>query len=153
MELDDEWDKYFNDESNETVKNTISEYKNNMKNKLHIQDVKCKYEINDNSLYNNDMLSSSVENTQEYTQVMKNLELLRTGKVRDIFKNNYDNFDEETYFMVASDRVSAFDRHLTTIPYKGFVLHKVSNWWFEQTKDIVPNHLISSPDEQVLITK
>ena len=139
--------------SNETVKNTISEYKNNMKNKLHIQDVKCKYEINDNSLYNNDMLTSSVENTQEYTQVMKNLELLRTGKVRDIFKNNYDNFDEETYFMVASDRVSAFDRHLTTIPYKGFVLHKVSNWWFEQTKDIVPNHIISSLNDRTMIVK
>ena len=48
--------------------------------------------------------------------------LLRTGKVRDIYtSNSYLS----SYIMIASDRVSAFDRHLTTIPYKGCVLLKV----------------------------
>ena len=139
--------------SSDILKEKISEYKDNMKTKLHIQDVVCKYEINYNPLYSDDILSTCVENTQEYSHVMKNLELLRTGKVRDIFKNNYNNFDEETYLMVASDRVSAFDRHLTTIPYKGIVLHKVSNWWFEQTKDIVPNHIIGSLNDRTMIVK
>lgn len=137
----------------ESLKEKLSEYKHNMKTKLNIQDVKCKYEVNDQFLYNNSVLSTCVENTQEYTEIMKNLELLRTGKVRDIFKNNYNNFDEETYLMVASDRVSAFDRHLTTIPYKGIVLHKVSNWWFEQTKKIVPNHIIGSLNDRTMVVK
>ena len=55
--------------------------------------------------------------------------------------------------MIASDRVSAFDRHLTTIPYKGIVLHQVSNWWFERTKHLVPNHKIASYDNRTMIVK
>lgn len=140
--------------SNETVKNTISEYKNNMKNKLNIQDVKCKYEVNDNSLLNNNILSTCVKNTKLNEESFKDLYLLRTGKVRDIYTHpDSSSLNSEEYVMVASDRVSAFDRHLTTIPYKGVVLHKVSNWWFEQTKNIVPNHIITSLNDRTMIVK
>ena len=55
--------------------------------------------------------------------------------------------------MVTSDRVSAFDHVLGTIPFKGQILTEIANFWFEKTKDIVPNHIISSPDPQVLIAK
>ncbi len=64
---------------------------------------------------------------------------LRSGKVRDVYKVGDDRL-----LMVASDRISAFDVILPEpIPDKGRVLTAVSAFWFDQTKDIVPNHLIS----------
>ena len=72
--------------------------------------------------------------------------LIRKGKVRDIF-----SFDNNSIALVASDRISAFDRNLTTIPYKGIVLHNVSNWWFNETKDLVPNHIIESYNNRTMI--
>ena len=69
------------------------------------------------------------------------------GKVRD----NY--YMDDTMLMVTTDRVSAFDHVLGTIPFKGQILTEIANFWFEKTKDIVPNHIISSPDPQVLIAK
>jgi phosphoribosylaminoimidazole-succinocarboxamide synthase len=65
---------------------------------------------------------------------------LRSGKVRDVYEIGHDRL-----LMVASDRISAFDVVLDEpIPDKGRVLTAVSTFWFEQTKDIVPNHLISA---------
>jgi phosphoribosylaminoimidazole-succinocarboxamide synthase len=55
--------------------------------------------------------------------------------------------------MVTTDRVSAFDHVLGTIPFKGQILTEIANFWFEKTRDIAPNHIISSPDPQVLIAK
>jgi phosphoribosylaminoimidazole-succinocarboxamide synthase len=49
--------------------------------------------------------------------------------------------------------LTAFDRELALIPCKGQVLNLVSAWWFEQTQDIVPNHLIAIPDPNVIIAK
>ncbi len=69
------------------------------------------------------------------------------GKVRD---NYY--FDDQM-LMVTTDRVSAFDHVLGTIPFKGQILTEIANFWFNRTKDIVPNHVISTPDPQVLISK
>ena len=65
---------------------------------------------------------------------------LRSGKVRDVYEIGHDRL-----LMVASDRISAFDVILDEpIPDKGRVLTAVSTFWFDQTKDIVPNHLISA---------
>ncbi len=69
------------------------------------------------------------------------------GKVRDNF------YSDNTMLMVTTDRVSAFDHVLGTIPFKGQILTEIANFWFEKTKDIVPNHIISSPDPQVLVAK
>ena len=69
------------------------------------------------------------------------------GKVRE----NFHMGDE--IIMVTTDRVSAFDHVLGTIPFKGQILTEIANFWFEKTKDIVPNHIISSPDPQVLVAK
>lgn len=69
------------------------------------------------------------------------------GKVRDAY-------DLGDYLMlITTDRLSAFDRHLALIPYKGAVLNLTSAWWFEQTKNLVPNHLIAVPDPNVVIAK
>ncbi|MFD3550957.1 phosphoribosylaminoimidazolesuccinocarboxamide synthase [Streptomyces goshikiensis] len=65
---------------------------------------------------------------------------LHTGKVRDLYRDEDGNL-----VMVASDRMSAFDWVLPTeIPDKGRVLTQLSLWWFDQLRDLVPNHVIST---------
>jgi len=69
---------------------------------------------------------------------LKNAELVKRGKVRDIFDlgNNL--------LMVASDRISAFDVVLpNAIPYKGIILNSISSFWFKKTRNIIPNHFIT----------
>ncbi len=68
------------------------------------------------------------------------------GKVRD----NYDLPDGRRV-IIASDRLSAFDRILAAIPYKGQVLTQTARYWFEATKDICPNHVLDYPDPNVVI--
>ncbi|MCM2403814.1 phosphoribosylaminoimidazolesuccinocarboxamide synthase [Rhizobium sp. S153] len=70
------------------------------------------------------------------------------GKVRE----NYDLPDGRR-IIVSTDRLSAFDRILTCIPYKGQVLTQTARYWFEQTKDICPNHVLDYPDPNVVIGK
>lgn len=67
------------------------------------------------------------------------------GKVRESYAKDGQRL------LITTDRVSAFDRILGLIPYKGQVLNQLSLWWFEQTRDIVDNHVISSPDPNVTI--
>jgi phosphoribosylaminoimidazole-succinocarboxamide synthase len=69
------------------------------------------------------------------------------GKVRD----NYVRGDKR--FIVVSDRVSAFDKVLGTIPFKGQLLNQLAAWWFEVTRDICENHLIETPDPQVTVAR
>ena len=69
-----------------------------------------------------------------------------SGKVRE----NY--YTDDKIVMITTDRVSAFDHILGTIPFKGEVLTQVAKFWFEKTKHIAPNHYLSDPDPQVLLT-
>ncbi len=71
----------------------------------------------------------------------------RTGKVRD----QYDVGDK--IVLITTDRQSAFDRVLASIPFKGQVLNQTSAWWFKKTEHIVANHLIEMPDPNVVIAK
>lgn len=71
----------------------------------------------------------------------------RKGKVRDIY------IQDNQILLIATDRYSAFDRNLALIPFKGEVLTQVAKFWFEETKDIIQNHLISNPDPSVVIAK
>ena len=66
------------------------------------------------------------------------------GKVRD----NYSRGDKR--FIVVTDRISAFDRILGTIPFKGQVLNRLAAWWFEKTKDVAKSHFVRVPDPNVL---
>jgi phosphoribosylaminoimidazole-succinocarboxamide synthase len=70
------------------------------------------------------------------------------GKVRE----NYD-LPDGSRIIISTDRLSAFDRILTCIPYKGQVLTQTARYWLEATKDICPNHVISYPDPNVVIGK
>ena len=70
------------------------------------------------------------------------------GKVRD----NYDLPDGRRV-IVATDRLSAFDRILTALPFKGQVLTQTARFWFEATGDLCPNHVIEYPDPNVLVCR
>jgi phosphoribosylaminoimidazole-succinocarboxamide synthase len=69
------------------------------------------------------------------------------GKVRENFSQG------DKILMITSDRVSAFDHVLGTIPFKGQILSEIANFWFDKTKNLVPNHIIDTPDPQVLVAK
>nr|WP_290666215.1 phosphoribosylaminoimidazolesuccinocarboxamide synthase [Ardenticatena sp.] len=69
------------------------------------------------------------------------------GKVRDMYCT------DGRRVLITTDRVSAFDRVLGLIPYKGQVLNQLSAWWFEQLQDIVGNHVLSVPDPNVMIVR
>ena len=70
------------------------------------------------------------------------------GKVRD----NYDLPDGRR-IIIATDRLSAFDRIITAIPFKGQVLTQIARFWFDATPEICPNHVIEYPDPNVLICR
>ncbi len=72
---------------------------------------------------------------------------LYRGKVRD----NYARGDR--LVMVTTDRVSAFDHVLGTIPFKGEVLSQLTLFWFDKVKDIAPTHLLDAPDPSVMVVK
>lgn len=67
------------------------------------------------------------------------------GKVRDVYIQN------DKVIMISTDRYSAFDRNLALIPCKGQVLTQTSKFWFENTKDIVKNHVLDFPDPNVVV--
>ncbi len=67
------------------------------------------------------------------------------GKVRDIYRRT------DQLILVTTDRLSAFDRILGVVPYKGQVLTQLAAFWFKHTADIIPNHLVCLPDPNVTI--
>lgn len=81
------------------------------------------------------------------TETSLNLQNKKIGKVRDSYAL------PDKMVLITTDRQSAFDRVLAAIPFKGQVLNQTSAWWFEQTKNIVPNHVLSIPDPNVTVGK
>lgn len=87
---------------------------------------------------------------QAVPHALTGVDLLRwgekqSGKVRDIYREG------DRRVLITTDRVSAFDRVLGAIPFKGQVLNQLSAWWFEQVSDVVANHIIAMPDPNVII--
>ena len=70
------------------------------------------------------------------------------GKVRDTY-----DLGDGRLLLVTTDRQSGFDRMLGAIPFKGQVLNRTSLYWFDQTRGIVPNHVLSSPHANALIAR
>jgi phosphoribosylaminoimidazole-succinocarboxamide synthase len=78
---------------------------------------------------------------------LSDLPLRASGKVREIYDLDDPSAPEPRLLLVASDRISTYDVvHPTPIPDKGNVLTGLSSFWFEKTKEIVPNHVISVTD-------
>ncbi len=70
----------------------------------------------------------------------------QSGKVRDWYP-----LSNRRRLLVTTDRLSAFDRILARVPFKGQVLNQLSAWWFDQTRDVIANHKIDVPDPNALI--
>lgn len=69
-----------------------------------------------------------------------------SGKVRDWY-----DLPDGNRLLVTTDRLSAFDRILARVPYKGQAVNQLTNWWFDQTADIIPNHKVSVPDPNAVV--
>jgi phosphoribosylaminoimidazole-succinocarboxamide synthase len=67
-----------------------------------------------------------------------------SGKVRDSYRQN------DRRILITTDRISAFDCILGTIPFKGQVLNQLAAYWFETTRDLAPNHVLDVPDPNVM---
>ncbi len=91
-----------------------------------------------------DIIRRQLDYTLNETNIANLGELYR-GKVRD----NY--IQDDIRIIIATDRLSAFDRVITTIPFKGQMLNQVSAFWFDKTKNIVKNHIIEIPDPNVAV--
>lgn len=76
----------------------------------------------------------------------------RAGKVRVSYALP-DEGGEGRRLFVTTDRLSAFDRIIAGVPYKGQVLNQLAAWWFARTADIVPNHVVSVPDPNLLVAR
>jgi phosphoribosylaminoimidazole-succinocarboxamide synthase len=72
----------------------------------------------------------------------------RDGKVRVSWA-----WGDDQRLFVTTDRLSAFDRILAGVPYKGQVLNQLAAWWFERTADVIANHVVSVPDPNVLVAR
>lgn len=85
---------------------------------------------------------------EPFTEIDLPLADRRDGKVRTSWACG-----DEQRLMVTTDRLSAFDRVLAGVPYKGQVLNQLSAWWFEQTADVIANHVVSVPDPNALLAR
>jgi phosphoribosylaminoimidazole-succinocarboxamide synthase len=91
-------------------------------------------------------LRAALDHTLDATDFPELGEAYR-GKVRD----NYTHGDRR--FIIATDRISAFDRIIGTLPLKGQLLHHAASWWFEHTRDVAPNHLLELVDPNVMVAR
>jgi phosphoribosylaminoimidazole-succinocarboxamide synthase len=69
-----------------------------------------------------------------------------SGKVRDWY-----DLPDGNRLLVTTDRLSAFDRILARVPYKGQAVNQLTNWWFDQTADVIANHKVSVPDPNAVV--
>lgn len=69
------------------------------------------------------------------------------GKVRDTYRQG------DRLVLITTDRLSAFDHVLTTIPFKGDLLNRLAQFWFEKTKHVVANHVLDVPDPCVTVAR
>lgn len=95
-------------------------------------------------MIDDDIIKKQIKNTLDRTD-FKGLGKKYEGKVRD----NYTKDDKR--IIIVTDRISAFDRVLTTIPFKGQVLNQMAAFWFEKSKHIAKNHMIDVPDPNVMV--
>lgn len=92
-------------------------------------------------------ISSALSNTIDEISFPQAQDHYR-GKVRETFL-----LPENKRAIVVTDRISAFDFVLGTVPFKGQVLNQIALWWFKQFDGIVPHHILQSPDPNVSIVK
>src|SRR3990167_9782373 len=76
----------------------------------------------------------------------------KTGKVRDIYEPSTGS-GQGSLILVTTDRHSSFDRIIAHIPWKGQILNQITEFWMNETKDIVSNAMLAVPDPNVMVAK
>ncbi|MAG15968.1 phosphoribosylaminoimidazolesuccinocarboxamide synthase [Candidatus Woesearchaeota archaeon] len=99
-------------------------------------------------MISDEIIKNNINNTVKETD-FSGLGEKYKGKVRD----NYTDKENGKRVIVVTDRISAFDVVLGTIPFKGQVLNQLAAFWFNETKDVAPSHFIENPDPNVMIVK
>ncbi len=95
-------------------------------------------------MISDERIKQQLDQTVEQVDI-EGLGELHRGKVRDSYKQG------DRRVIITSDRLSAFDCVIGTIPFKGQVLTQLAGYWFEQTKDIAPNHVLDIPDPNAMV--
>jgi phosphoribosylaminoimidazole-succinocarboxamide synthase len=103
----------------------------------------------ENAIYTPEAYTDRIR--QELGNCLTETNLSEGKKFVDKVRDRYDLGDR--LVLITTDRQSAFDRVLAAIPFKGQLLNLMSAWWFEQTRHIVPNHVLSIPNPNVTIAK
>ena len=93
-----------------------------------------------------DVLQAQLDRTLETTD-FPGLGERYEGKVRDSYVRGSERI------IVVTDRLSAFDRIIGTIPFKGQVLNQIARYWFDETAHIAPNHVLRVPDPNVMVVR
>jgi len=83
-----------------------------------------------------------------FTEIDLPLPDRRDGKVRVSYA-----LRDDLRLFVTTDRLSAFDRIIAGVPYKGQVLNQLAAWWFDRTSDLVANHVVALPDQNLLVAR
>lgn len=96
------------------------------------------YEANEFQLMDNCLVGAEYSELPGYQR----------NKVRDSYQ-----LPDGRRILIATDRQSAFDQVLAAVPYKGQVLTQTARYWFDQTADVFPNHVISYPDPNVVMVR
>jgi phosphoribosylaminoimidazole-succinocarboxamide synthase len=89
-----------------------------------------------------------MNNSSRFEDIDLPLPRLSSGKVREIFR-----LDADRLLLVTTDRISAFDRVLGAVPFKGQVLNQLTGWWMEKTREIIANHMIELPDPNAVVVR
>ncbi len=95
-------------------------------------------------MINESRIKAELERTLDETRI-DGLGQRHQGKVRESY------IQGNRRILITTDRVSAFDCIIGTIPFKGQVLNQLAAFWFEKTRQIVPNHIVSIPDPNVMV--
>lgn len=97
-------------------------------------------------MLSNDSLQQAITNCVDTIDIPGFPQVIR-GKVRDSY------LVDKKRLLITTDRISAYDRVLGLIPYKGQVLNQLSAWWFDQTRDILQNHVLAIPDPNITLAR
>ena len=119
---------------NPNLQESVGEYQKKRVTRMRILDSEEKY----NSAVWEKMLTFPYPDTIMADTDSLQLQFVRNGKVRDIYTVN----NPDQLFLECTQKLSCFDRNVCEVPYKGHVLNLISLWWFDQTKHMIPNHII-----------
>jgi len=130
---------------------TVNSIQTRNRNILRIEDIRHKFNFD----IPHDKEQKYLFETMKINDILYKLKnLIRKGKIRDLYEVvDEDGNCTDMIGLVATNRLSGFDRHLGVIAKKGEVLNEVSAWWFDNTQHLVPNHVITSDFPELTIVK